>query len=186
MNVVDRMTHVVFTCRRDDTLEHAARLLWDHDCGCLPVVGEHGHLHGMITDRDICMAAYTSGRPLADLLVLESMAIDPASVRPEDSLADAELAMRHHAVHRLPVLDEQGRVIGILTSNDLLQRVDGTTDAEVAHLMTTLASIGRPRRGLPSRRCSTPPPAPAPEARPAKPAVGDPRPSPIATAAARA
>ena len=154
MQVSERMTKNVRTCRVDDSLEHAARLLWDHDCGCLPVVSEHGHLHGMITDRDICMAAYTSGERLADLQVREAMAIDVASVSPGHSLRDAEMLMRDHSVRRLPVIDEEGRVIGLLSCNDLTRWVDdagtiGRSQHDAVHLVRTLAIVGRPRgRGV--------------------------------------
>lgn len=152
MQVSEHMTKTVWTCRIDDSLEHAAHLLWEHDCGCLPVVGEHGQLHGMITDRDICMAAYTSGERLQDLQVREAMAIDAASLLPTDSLHHAEVVMRDRGVHRLPVLDDEQRVIGVLTCNDLLRWVDdaGTTGRgphDAVHLVRTLAAVGAPRHG---------------------------------------
>ena len=56
--VAQVMTRKVHTCRRGDTLHRAARLMWDHDCGAVPIVDERGHTVGMITDRDICMAVY--------------------------------------------------------------------------------------------------------------------------------
>lgn len=158
MLVADRMTRVLQTCRRDETLERAAQLMWEGDCGCLPVTGEHGHLHGMITDRDVCMAAYTTGRRLAELQVCEAMAIDVASLQPTDTLRAAESLMREHRVRRLPVLDDEDRVIGILTSNDLIRWVDdaGTTTRDghdAVHLVRTLATVGTAR--------SAPTPAPA-------------------------
>ncbi len=154
MLVADLMTKTVHTCRIDESLERAAHLLWEHDCGCLPVVGEHGHLHGMITDRDICMAAYTTGRPLQDLQVREAMAIDVASLRPVDTLRDAEMLMRNHAVRRLPVLDGEGRVIGVLTCNDLTRWADDAAAVarnhhDAVHLVHTLAMVGRARAPAP-------------------------------------
>lgn len=151
----ERMTGCVHTCRGDETLERAAQLLWEHDCGCLPVVGEHGHLHGMITDRDICMAAYTTGLKLADLQVREAMAIDVASIRPGDTLRQAEILMRERGVRRLPVLDSEDRVIGILSCNDLARWVDdgATTDRghhDAVHLVRTFATVGRSRTAVPA------------------------------------
>ena len=58
------MTRDVKTCTIHDSLNGAARIMWDHDCGCAPVVDAHGKLVGIVTDRDICMAAYTQGVPL--------------------------------------------------------------------------------------------------------------------------
>ncbi len=56
MNVGDLMTRDVKTCRSHDSLDRAARIMWDHDCGCVPVVDANGKAVGMITDRDVCMA----------------------------------------------------------------------------------------------------------------------------------
>src|SRR5262245_6101900 len=64
MEVREIMSTDLETCRADDTLDRAARLMWEHDCGVVPVVDHEGTAVGMITDRDICMAAYTQGRPL--------------------------------------------------------------------------------------------------------------------------
>jgi CBS-domain-containing membrane protein len=151
------MTRAVITCDAEDTLAAAARRMWDRDCGCLPVVDAHGHVVGMITDRDVCMAAYTTGKPLSELRVAAVMARSVATARPDDSLQDAERTMRQHAVRRLPVLDEGARVIGILSCNDLFRdaedrddRTDSDDDAMAAHdavhLVRTMAAIGRRRQ----------------------------------------
>jgi len=137
-------------------LDAAARLLWDNDCGCLPVVDAAGVLKGMITDRDICMAALSTGRSIAELRVAESMTRDVAFVGPRDALSTAEDAMRRRRVHRLPVVDAERRVVGVLCANDLLRWVDdggadGPTSSEAVHLVRTLAEICRPRTSVPSR-----------------------------------
>ena len=151
MRVDERMTKNICCCRSDESLAAAARQLWDNDCGCLPVLDRRGQLRGMITDRDICMAAMTTGKPLAELRVGDAMAKDVACARPSESLQDAELTMRSRAVRRLPVLDEQNHVIGLLTCNDLFRWVDDGganvgTHHDAVHLVRTLATIGRTRR----------------------------------------
>jgi CBS domain-containing protein len=151
MHVDERMTKNLSTCRPEDTLAVAARQMWDSDCGCLPVVDEHGHLRGMVTDRDVCMAAMTTGRPLSELRVALAMAVDVATAMAADSLHDAELTMRRRGVRRLPVVDDQHRVIGVLSCNDLVRCVDdgsghGPSERDAAHLVRTLANIGRSRR----------------------------------------
>lgn len=150
MHVSEQMTKPVWTCRIDDSLEHAARLLWEHDCGCLPVTGEHGHLHGMITDRDICMAGMTTGKPLGALWAGAAMAKDVVTTRPTESVHEAEMRMRARSVRRLPVIDDQDRLVGMLSCNDLVQWVDagkaaGATERDSSHLLRTLATIGRTR-----------------------------------------
>jgi len=74
MRVEQLMNQPVHTCRRTDSLNRAAQLMWDNDCGVLPVVDDRGLLAGVITDRDICMASYTQGRSLLELVVERAMA----------------------------------------------------------------------------------------------------------------
>ena len=64
MRVEQLMSRPVHCCRPEDTLACAAQLMWDHDCGCVPVVAADGTgLAGIITDRDICMCAYFQNKP---------------------------------------------------------------------------------------------------------------------------
>ena len=67
MKVSQLMTKDVATCRADEPVSRAAQIMWDHDCGCVPVVDDAGHIQGMITDRDICMAAFTQGKRLDEM-----------------------------------------------------------------------------------------------------------------------
>jgi CBS domain-containing protein len=96
--------------------------MWEHDCGVVPVVGEGNgtaRLVGMLTDRDICMAAYTQGATLRDIPAARAMARQVFSCRPTDSLAVALRIMRTNQVHRLPVVDADDRVVGILSLADV-------------------------------------------------------------------
>ena len=71
MTIERLMSRDVHQCRPDQTLDYAASQMWEHDCGCLPVCAgdEESRVIGMLTDRDICMAALFQGRPLRDLKV---------------------------------------------------------------------------------------------------------------------
>ncbi len=157
MSVAEHMTKNAACCCASDSLALAAGLLWRNDCGSVPVVDEAGRVQGMITDRDICMAGLTTGKKLADLLVSDAMARDVASIAATESLLQAEMLMRDRGVHRLPVIDAQQRVIGMLCSNDLLRWVDdgganGAPSKDATHLVRTLAIIGRPRTPAPVPR----------------------------------
>lgn len=154
MRTVEQMTTGTASCLVTDNLAHAASLLWQKDCGSLPVVDEGNHVQGIITDRDICMAAFVTGRPLAELSVGDSMAEDVAGVGSDDSLLAAEMLMRSRGVHRLPVVDPDRRLLGMLCSNDLLRWVDGggatgAKPSDAVRLVRTLATIGQPRSSLP-------------------------------------
>jgi CBS domain-containing protein len=121
MQVEQIMTRNVHFCGIDDSLEHAARLMWEGNCGCLPVVDRCGELVGVITDRDICMAAYTRGLPLSQLRVEGAMAHQVVICRPEDSLLHAERVMSEHGVRRLPVIGGHGQILGMLSRTDLMR-----------------------------------------------------------------
>lgn len=119
MRVQQIMTTDVQTCRPEDSLETVARRLWEHDCGVLPVVDDEGRVGAAITDRDVCMGAMMQSGRLADLRVADSMSRQLFSCRPEDDVALAAQLMAAHAVRRLPVVDDVGRLCGILSLNDL-------------------------------------------------------------------
>src|SRR5262249_6621023 len=88
MNVGQLMRRQLRTCRREDSLNVAAQIMWEEDCGCVPVVEEANlerpRLVGILTDRDICMAAYTQGRPLDAIQVQSIMERDLATCVPTD------------------------------------------------------------------------------------------------------
>jgi len=119
MPVKDLMMHPATTCPVDGMLDTPAQLMWDRDIGAVPVVDAEGRLVGMITDRDICMAAQTQGRALKDIAVRTAMAKEVFACAPDTSVAQAEAIMRDKQVRRVPVIDADGRPIGMLSLNDL-------------------------------------------------------------------
>ena len=147
MSVERLMTTPAITCHVNDGLDVAARLMWDHDCGALPVVHDDGTIAGMITDRDICMAALTRGEPLASVLVNSAMASRVFCVGPDQHISDAENLMAEAKVHRLPVVDADRRPIGVISLTDLARDAakldDGFTHAMV-RVGFTLAAISQP------------------------------------------
>lgn len=122
MRVEDLMTQSVQSCRPEDSLEEAARVMWEHDCGALPVCtannGERRTI-GMITDRDICMGALFQSKPLRELRVSEVMAKEVRICNPRDSLAGVEKTMRENQIRRLPVVSPDGALLGMISLADL-------------------------------------------------------------------
>lgn len=121
MNVAELMMRTVYTCKPDDSLAVAAGLMWDHDVGCTPVVDAGGHVLGLITDRDICMATCTRDAAPSKIDVASVMSRYVFSCSPGEALIDAEEIMRVHRVRRLPVVDDRGTLVGILSLNDLAE-----------------------------------------------------------------
>ena len=148
MNVQEIMTTDVVTCRLDDTLNAPAAIMWGHDCGVVPVVDEDGRVVGMITDRDICMAAYTQGAPLSAIRVASACSRTLRACRLDDPVEEAEAIMAAAQVRRLPVVDREGRLFGVVSLSDLVQHArpadkkpDGLSFDRVA---ATLAAISHP------------------------------------------
>jgi CBS domain-containing protein len=136
------MMRPVQACRPGDTLAHAARLMWDYDCGCLPVCGGNGttDVVGVIIDRDICMCALFEASPLQDLQVAKAMSRRVWLCRSSDSVEDAETIMRAGRIRRLPVIDDGGMLVGMLALADLAR--EAARERGVAKLEVTDAEIG--------------------------------------------
>lgn len=141
------MSEPAMTCRTSDCLNTAARLMWEHDCGAIPVTGDDGQLVGIVTDRDICMAAYTRGATLHDIAVSDAMARNVVSCQADDSLDAAERLMSAHQVRRLPVVDRDQRPIGMLSMNDIARSAASSRKKNglEREVVQTLAAICEPR-----------------------------------------
>lgn len=124
MRVADVMTKDVKVCGPETNLAEAAMMMWDGDCGVLPVVDEDGRVLAMITDRDIAIAAATQGRPAYQIAVREAMSGNVTSAGLDDDVAAALKTMRHDKIRRLPVVDADGRLMGIMTINDIVCRAE--------------------------------------------------------------
>lgn len=119
MKVRHLMTSPAATCHPTDALSHAAQIMWECDCGAVPVIDADGKPIAMITDRDICMAAYTQGRALHEATVWSAMSKHVVTCDLDESIATAEALMRGQQIRRLPVVDREGRIAGILSLNDI-------------------------------------------------------------------
>jgi CBS domain-containing protein len=153
MKVKDVMTPKVRTCFMSDNLTAATQLMWENDCGCVPVLNEHAQVVGMVTDRDICMAVFLQGASMSEIKVSTVMSKQLFVCTSDDDLSAAEKIMIEKKVRRLPVLDMQARLVGLLALSDIATRADQeyaqrtmtrtVTDAEVARLA---AAVSRRRR----------------------------------------
>jgi CBS domain-containing protein len=137
-NVKAIMTDAVCSCSADDTLNGAAQRMWDEDCGAVPVVGSDGTLVGIITDRDICMAAYTKGLPLGSIRVNDVMARHVHTCSPDDTLERAATLMAEAQVRRLPIIDAERRLIGIVSLADIARGAPTLGQREAAELVSKL------------------------------------------------
>jgi CBS domain-containing protein len=153
MKVEQLMTRNVKVCIESDTLNRAAQLMWESDCGCIPVISADGDggVIGVITDRDIAMAAYTQGKQIRGIPVTAAMAHKVIACHANDGISQAEALMRDNQVRRLPVLDQNERLVGILSLSDVAREAQREAStgkrAEVAEdaVAETLAFVCQPR-----------------------------------------
>lgn len=149
MKVLEVMTGEVLCCAADATLNDAAHVMWERDCGFVPVTEREGNRFvGVVTDRDICMAAYTQGRPLAEVSVAVAMSREVVTIRAEEPVERALDLMRRHQLHRLPVLDDRGELVGVVSLTDVARKASKKRpedEALRAKIGGVLADVGRPR-----------------------------------------
>ena len=117
MNVSDFMTRDVTVVGPNDTLQHVAKIMGQLDCGVLPV-GEDDRLIGMITDRDIAIRAVAEGKD-AQTRVRDVMTTEVRYVYEDDAISDATDTMAELQLRRLPVINRDKRLVGILSIGDI-------------------------------------------------------------------
>jgi CBS domain-containing protein len=117
--VAEIMTKDIATCGPHDVVENCAQMMWDRACGSIPVVDADGRPISIITDRDICMAAWIQGKPLWAIVVASAMSRRLFTVNVLEPVSTAEAIMRRHGIRRLPVVDDAGRLVGILSVDDI-------------------------------------------------------------------
>jgi CBS domain-containing protein len=148
MNVESIMSKNVQVCRSNQTAQSAIRLMRDHDCGSILIVNK-GAVVGIVTDRDIALAASDADKAPSQLRLSQIMSGDPVTVHPDTSLTEAESLMRENQVRRVPVVDEDQHPVGLLSLNDIARagasrswKEDGLTARNIA---STLAAICGPK-----------------------------------------
>jgi len=120
MRVKEIMTGAIEACRPATDLAAVAMTMWRQDCGFVPVVDEENRVAGVITDRDICMALATRHRRPEELTAQDAMSRPLFTVHPDDDVREALEVMQTRRVRRLPVVDAEARLRGILSINDVV------------------------------------------------------------------
>ena len=134
MKVKELMSGEPKTCTLTDNLAVAAGFMWEKDCGILPVVAEGGKVVGLITDRDICMAAALKGRELANIAVGDAITRKVFSCKPDDDVRTALKTMQENKVRRLPVLAADETLEGVLSLNDVVLKAEETKEKKLPDL----------------------------------------------------
>lgn len=144
MNVQEVMTKTVWTCRADEAMSTAARLMWEHDIGAVPVLDSEGKLVGIVTDRDLCMGAYFTGEPLTAVPVEHAMSKVVFRTEPAQAIDEVEELMRSKQIRRLPVV-EGDKLVGMISLGDLARATQTRKAVTASEVNATLAAIVSPR-----------------------------------------
>lgn len=150
MKVADLMTKPPAYCNPQTNLAAAAEILWNHNCGILPIVDSKEKVIGVVTDRDMCVALGTRNRLPSEVTVSEVASGKVIACTPDDDLRGALAKMAQARVRRLPVIDVSGKLQGILSMDDIVLRTEAGTlkrDSELSFedVVGTLKSVYAPQ-----------------------------------------
>ena len=140
MKVKDIMTGEPRTCSPDTTLAAAGNLMWEGDCGILPVVDD-GKLVGVVTDRDMYIALATQNARASHVRVGAVATKTVATCEPEDDVHAALATMKQTRVRRLPVVGFGRTVLGIVSMNDILLAAGPGKAVDSEDVVDTLQGI---------------------------------------------
>ena len=124
------MTSKLCSIDTDKSVAYAAKMMRDEDVGIAPIV-EGERLVGVLTDRDIAVRVVAEGRDPEQVKVTEVASRDVVTLDPQQDLDEALRLMARHQVRRLPVVEEDGRLVGVLAQADVAQEADDRQTGEV-------------------------------------------------------
>jgi CBS domain-containing protein len=114
----------------DKPVSYAAKMMKDEDVGFAPIV-EGDKLIGTVTDRDIAMKVVAEGRDPQSTTVREIASTNLVTIDPQQDLDDALRLMASNQVRRLPVVEEDGRLVGVVAQKDVAEQGDDAKTGEV-------------------------------------------------------
>jgi len=143
MRVSEFMMRTPASCTPETNLGAAVEILWNRNCGILPVVDADNKVTAVITDRDICIALGTRNRRPGEIRVGEVASKTVYCCKPTDEIHDALTTMGHAKVRRLPVVDREGKLLGILSMDDIIlhARADKVAEFSSDEVIKALEAI---------------------------------------------
>jgi CBS domain-containing protein len=152
MKVKDIMMGAPCHCLPDTNLGSATELMWNANCGCLPVLSADGKVGGVITDRDICVALGTRNRIAGEVTVAEVMSDKLYYCGPDDDIHQALQTLREAKVRRLPVIGHDGSLVGVLSMDDIVSHAEPKGSRKETELSTD--EVVRTFRSITQRRAA--------------------------------
>jgi len=148
MRIKHVMTKDPTCCVPSDTAQCAAKIMRDEDTGVVPIIEneQSRKVIGIVTDRDLCMNIVAEGRDPRTTQVHESMTTMVVSCSPQDSVDKATELMRENQIRRIPVVDDQHQLLGIVAIADIVGRADLRTTETHETLKTVSAPTREPSK----------------------------------------
>lgn len=147
MIVQDIMTRNPTCCKIDDVASHAAQVFWEKDCGCVPLIDDRGDVCGIVTDRDLCMAAHFCDKKLSEIRLRDVCRQGKVyACSPGQNITEAERLMQNAQVRRIVVVDSDSKVVGILSLNDIASARMRRSGIPAEDVAATLGAICAPHR----------------------------------------
>jgi CBS domain-containing protein len=146
MQVQDIMTQNPMCAEPTASLQQLSRMMVDCDCGGIPIC-ESGtdRLIGFVTDRDIVCRVLAKGFNPLQMTAQDAMSTDIKTARPEASVDDIVRLMERYKVRRIPVTDDQGRLVGIVAQADLARRAVRMQPEMMEEFEEVLESVSEPK-----------------------------------------
>jgi CBS domain-containing protein len=135
MNVSEIMANIVQVVDREQSLNKVASIMKDYDIGCV-VVGTESRLDGLVTDRDLVCRGLASGKSLDSMKVADVMTSSPVWCRADDTVKQAASIMERGQVRRLPVLDFDNRLVGIVSLGDICTHAPAELAGELIEVVS--------------------------------------------------
>ena len=145
MKIRDVMTEHPVSCAGDDPLSEAVRVMYEQNCGLVPIVdADREVLLGVVTDRDVSVAAWTHSRPLHEIPVREVMSGEVHACDLHQPLEAVHELMRRRGVFRILVTQADGRLVGVISLMDLARAAAREADRGLKlEVAETLARVHR-------------------------------------------
>ena len=148
MKVKDLMSTDVRMCAPETTVAEAAHLMWEGDCGMLPVVDD-GEVVGVVTDRDVCIALATQHAQASHEPVVAVATKNVVTCAPEDDIKAALASMTQARVRRLPVVGLGRALVGVVSINDIVGAIEPDGGTLEDRVIETLQAIYGHRHATP-------------------------------------
>lgn len=142
----DVMTPDPACCEPNDSVKNAAKIMKQHDVGSVPVVESQAsrRLVGMVTDRDLAVRVLAGDRNIEQATLRDAMSASPVACREDDDVQKAVQLMAERQLRRMPVIDQSGRLLGIIAQADIATRVG--SDKKTGELVEAISEPSGTRK----------------------------------------